>query len=65
MALYWIKLEESPQDTVEKAGHGGYALILMEMHIPVMNDLKATHAIRRLPGMPALPIPSLPATTYD
>ncbi len=50
---------------MEKAGHGGYALILMEMHIPVMNDLKATHAIRPLPGMPALPIPSLPATTYD
>jgi CheY-like chemotaxis protein len=65
MALYGIRLEESPQDAVEKAGHGGYALILMEMHMTVMNDLKATHVIRQLPGMPALPIPALPATTCD
>ena len=52
------------QEAVEMARRGGYALILMDMQMPIMNGVEATRAIRLLPAMAAIPILALTANAF-
>ncbi len=54
------------QEAVDRVRAGGdYALILMDLHMPVMNGPDAAHAIRQLPGTAAIPILALTADAFE
>ena len=44
---------------------GGYAMILMDVQMPVINGLDATRAIRQIPGLSSLPILAMTAGAFD
>lgn len=60
-----VDLAENGAEAVEKATRNDYALILMDMQMPVMNGLEATQAIRAEPALNQIPIVAVTANVFD
>ena len=52
-------------DAVERVREGGYALVLMDLHMPGMDGLTATRQIRLHHTRQALPIIAMTASTFE
>ena len=52
-------------EALEKVRNNDYALVLMDMQMPVMGGVEATQAIRRMPGKADLPILAMTANAFD
>ena len=53
------------QVAVDKARHGQYDLVLMDVQMLVMDGLQAAWALRAMPTLQTLPILAMTANAYD
>jgi len=60
-----VDIAENGREAVDKATATDYALILMDVQMPLMNGLEATHAIRALAGRRSTPILALTANAFE
>jgi PAS domain S-box-containing protein len=60
-----VESAENGEEAVHKAAVGDYAVILMDMQMPVMSGIEATRAIRRLPNGRQVPILAMTANAFN
>lgn len=63
-AGFVVDMASHGQEAVERARTTSYALILMDMKMPVMDGVQAARAIRAIPGQAAVPILAMTANAF-